>query len=141
MRITEELFARGHPNVLAKHPTTFEITKESNLTRRGNCVIGVEATKGPNALSRQFRYQCQNSESRIVVELEAKGILEVIEGRGSPKLTFSHPAEMVGRTSSFVSNRTIMIQADRAARDLDRDFIGALRFSSTTLCIRIVVES
>ncbi len=140
MKIVEELLAQGHPNVLAEHPTTFEITKESNLSRRGDCVIGVNATKSLRDLSNEFRNLCRYSESRILVELEATGIAESIEGRGAPKLTLKHPSDMVGRKSSFVSDRTIMIEADRAARDLNRDFIGALTSSDTKLRVRITVE-
>ena len=140
MKIVEELFAQGHPNVLAEHPTTFEITKESNLSRRGDCVIGVNASIGPRDLSNEFRNLCRHSESRILVELEAKGIAESIGGRGAPKLTLKHPSDMVGRKSSFVSDRTIMIGADRAARDLDRDLIKALTYSETMLRVRITVE-
>jgi hypothetical protein len=140
MRIVAELLAQGHPNVLAEHQTTFEITRESNLSRRGDCVIGVNASIGPRDLSNEFRNLCRHNESRILVELEAKGIADSIEGRGAPKLTLKHPNEMVGRKSSFVSDRTIMIDADRAACDLDRDLIEALTYSETMLRVRIIVE-
>lgn len=140
MKVVEELLAHGHPNVLADHPTTFEITRESGLTRRGDCVIGVNATKGPRDLSSEFRNLCRHDESKIMVELEAGGVVESIEGRGGLKLTLSHPSDMVGRKSSFVSNRTIMIGADRAARDLDRNLIEALTSSDTKLRVRIIVQ-
>lgn len=140
MKIVEELLAQGHPNVLAEHPTTFEITKESNLSRRGDCVIGVNATKSPRDLSNEFRNLCRYSESRILVQLEAAGIAESIEGRGAPKLTLKHPSEMVGRKSSFVSDHTIMIEADRGARDIDRDLIEALTSPDTKLRVCITVE-
>lgn len=140
MKVAQELLAYGHPNILAKHPTTFEITKASDLTRRGDCVIGVKATKGPRDLSLELRGLCMKSESTILVELEAGGMTEVIEGRGSPNLTLRHSTEMVGRKSSFASDRTIMVRADRAACDLDRDFVKALSSPATKLRVRITVE-
>ena len=140
MRVVEELFAQGHPNVLAEHPTTFEITKDTKLNRRGDCVIGVNATKGPRDLSYEFRNLCTHYESRIMVQLEAAGIVESINGRGSPRLTLSHSSELVGRKSSYTSGRTIMIMADRAARDLNRELIDALTYSGTRLRVRIIVE-
>lgn len=36
-------FAYGHPNITAKHKTTFEFTKDSELTLAGDCIIGVKA--------------------------------------------------------------------------------------------------
>ena len=140
MKIVEELLAQGHSNVLAEHPTTFEITKEPNLSRRGDCVIGVSATKSLRDFSNEFRNLCRHSESKILVELEAAGLLESIEGRGAPRLALNHPSDMVGRKSSFVSDRTIMIGADRAARDLNREFIEALTSPETKLRVRITVE-
>jgi hypothetical protein len=140
LRIVEELCAQGHPHVLAKHPTTFEITKDGELTRRGDCVIGVNATKGPRDLSSEFRNLCAHDESRIFVELEAAGFSDSIEGGGSRRLTLNHSSELVGRKSSYVSDRTIMIRADRAACDLDRELIDALTSSDTRLRVRITVE-
>jgi hypothetical protein len=125
---------------MATHPTTFEITKHTELTRRGDCIIGVNANKGPLDLSYDFKELCRHDESTIRVELEAAGITESIEGRGSPKLSFDHQSEFVGRTSSYVSNRTIMLRADKAASDLNRELIDALTHSDTRLLVRIIVE-
>lgn len=140
MKLIEELFAQGHSNVVAKHLKTFEITKHANLTRRGDCVIAVNATKGPRDLSAEFKNLCRHDESEILVELEVGGIVEYIEGRGGAKLTLSHSSEMVGRKSSYVSDRTIMIRSDKAACDLGREIIDALTSSSARLHVRITVE-
>lgn len=140
MRSVEELCAQGHPNVLAKHPTTFEVTKDTALTLRGDCVIGVNANKGPRDFSEQFIDLCRHDESRIQIQLQADGIVDLIEGRGSRKLTFKHSSESVGRKSSFASSRTIMVKADRAARDLNRELIDALTRCETKLWVRITVE-
>jgi len=140
LRVTQYLYARGHPNVIAKHPTTFEITKHIQLTKRGDCVIAVQANKAPVDLSTEFRNLCKSDEARIMVELRAAGIAETIEGRGSRMLTLSHSSEIVGRKSSYVSDRTLMIRADKAACDIDRDLIRALKSPSTKLQITIIGE-
>jgi hypothetical protein len=140
LRSVEELTAQGHPNILATHPTTFELTKDKALTRRGDCIIGVNANKGPCDFSHRFVALCRHDESRIRVELRAGGIVEWIEGRGSRGLTFKHPSELVGRTSSFTSSRTFMVSADKAARDLNRELIDVLTSPKTKLIVRITVE-
>ncbi|MEM2131517.1 MAG: DUF371 domain-containing protein, partial [Candidatus Woesearchaeota archaeon] len=33
----------GHENLLGNHKNSFEFTKEKELTKRGNCIIGVMA--------------------------------------------------------------------------------------------------
>ena len=126
--------------MIARHPTTFEITKHAQLSKRGDCVIAVQATKGLADFSTEFRNLCKRDEARIIVQLKAAGIVESIEGSGSCGLTLSHPAEMVGRKSTYLSDRTIMIRADRAACDINRDLVYELQSPSTTLHIRVIAE-
>ena len=119
---------------------TFEITKDRELSKRGNCVIGVHASKGPKDLGFAFKNACRRDEAKITLTMEAQGIRETIHGFGNPNLTFAHPYEIVGRTSAFISGRTIMIRADKAARDLDRRLIKALQSPETTVNIQLLVE-
>ena len=41
----------GHPNIRAWHGKTIEITKDNNLTLKGDCIVGVRASKGCSELS------------------------------------------------------------------------------------------
>jgi hypothetical protein len=140
LRVTEELFARGHPSIIAKHRTTFEITRDSNVTKRGDCILAVRATRGLSDLSAGFRKLCMNNEAKISVALEAEGIKEVIEGTGSSGLTLGHANEIVGRRSAYVSDRTLMVHADKAACDVNRDLINVLKSQTATVRIVITVE-
>jgi hypothetical protein len=140
LRVVEVLYAWGHPNVIAKHQTTFEVTKHSDLTKRGDCVLAVRASKGPADLSSKFKNLCKQEEARIMVELSAAGIVESVQGRGSPGLTLAHSSEFVGRKSTYVSDRTLMVRADKAASDIDRELIRALKFHHTRLEIRLIAE-
>ena len=140
MRLVEELSAWGHQNVLGMHGMTFEITRDHDLSRRGDCVIGVSASKGPKDLSFDFRRACGRGDARISVRLEALRLVDVIHGSGSEHLDFGHPTEMVGRKSSFTSGRTIMVKADKAACDIDRRLIEALKSTMTKLNVRLTVE-
>ena len=119
---------------------TFEITKEESLTKRGDCVIAVEATKGLGELSLDLRNLCRRDDARILVELRAGGVFDSIEGRGGAGLILNHPREIVGRKSAYVSDRTLMIHANKAACDIDRDLVRALKFPDTKLDIRIIAE-
>ena len=140
MRVVEELEARGHLNVLATHPMTFEITKDHELTRRGDCVIAVGATRGLPDFSATFKRLCRNERTRIILELEAAGIVESIHGRGSPALQLNHLRDIVGRKSTYVSDRTIMIRANKAASDISRSLVRKLKSSDTEVQVRIVAE-
>ena len=81
-----------------------------------------------------------NDKSRILVELNVSGMVERITGSGSRLLTLTDEKDLVIRRSTYVSNRTLMINADKAASDLRRQFIQALRSSSTDIHIRLTVR-
>ncbi|MEM2818033.1 MAG: DUF371 domain-containing protein, partial [Archaeoglobaceae archaeon] len=40
-----EVSAFGHPNISAKHRTTLEVTKDNEISKRADCIIGVNANK------------------------------------------------------------------------------------------------
>jgi len=139
MIAVEEIFARGHANITAKHATTLEITKEINLTRNGDCIIAVGATKGLPELSERFRMLCADGNAKIILEIKAAEIIEIVQGRGSSSFTLSHHEDIVARKSSHVTDRTLIIAADKAARDINRKLVRALRSPNTSVRIRLTV--
>ena len=140
MKLVEKFFAKGHENVVGIHPMTFEITKDPHLTRRGDCVIAVNATKAPLDFSDEFKNLCRQENTRISIMLEADSIVDLIRGSGNPGLKFADQSDMVGRKSSYVSDRTVMVRADKAAKDLKRPLIKSLKSPGTTLTIHLVAE-
>ena len=141
MRLLETIYAQGHPNVLGTHKMTFEVTRDSQLSKRGDCVIGVSANKATKDFGFAFKEACRSEGARITVCLEAGGIAETIHGLGSRGLSFSNPKEIVGRKSLYTSDRTIMIGSDKAASDLDRRLIAALKSPNTKLKVQIIVDA
>jgi uncharacterized protein len=45
----------GHANIRSNHKKTIEITKDSHLTTRGDCIIGVNASAGCNDLPESLK--------------------------------------------------------------------------------------
>nr|MDO8078362.1 DUF371 domain-containing protein [Candidatus Freyarchaeota archaeon] len=142
MRIaTEVLYARGHPNVSAKHRTTLEVTAMEELTPRGDCIVAVASSKGAEQLSERFKKLARNENSRITMTIEADNLTETIRGYGDPRLTFSHPHDLVVRKSTYCNDRTVMIKADKAAIDLDRKLVELLKNPEKRVRITLRVEA
>jgi hypothetical protein len=139
-RIEETLDAHGHPMITSMHEMTFEITKETHLTRRGNCIVAVNASKGAADLSEEFKIAATNDSARITVILSAEGTEMKASGRGSSRLQFSHPTDLVARKSTYTCPRTLMISSNIAARDFPRKFIDAVRNPSCKITIRLTAE-
>lgn len=125
--IVEKIYAKGHKNIRSRHKTTLEITKEHNLTPKGDCIIAVSADKGLLDLSERFKNRLKDENSILEILIKSNGIEEKIIARGHPELTLSHPTDMVVRKSNFICGRTLAINSDKAAIDLDRRLVDRLR--------------
>jgi len=133
--------AWGHMMVRSTHKTTFEVTKETTLTRRGDCIIAVRADKGAADLNPKFKEYARREGSKITVTIEAGGVKEVVEARGDPRLTFTHPHDIVVRRSTYICGRTVAIKAKKAAKDLSRSLIEKLKSPNTRVKITLTVRT
>mgnify|MGYP000457014993 CR=1 FL=1 len=122
----EVVHAHGHENVSADHASTFEVTTDDYLTPAGDCILAIDADRAPSDFSREFVDACQDENATITAVLETPDERVTITGRGHPDLAFENDRGHVGRTSTYVDDRTIMVDADAAAADLSRDFVAAL---------------
>jgi hypothetical protein len=140
MRVFEEIEAWGHCNITAGNEATFEITKEDSLTKRGDCIVGVRASKGACELCEWFKRLAGKANSRITLTLKVDELVEVAVGRGSPRLTFKHPTDLVARKSSYTCERTLMIEADKAAADFSNVLIQSLKDPHQRIEVFLTVE-
>ena len=131
--------ATGHENVLSKHKSTFEITTDSTLTLKGDCIIGLNSSVTLNDFPQQLREKIMCDDTKIEILLETPNAKDKITGFGSSELTLSHPSDIVCRKSTFTCSRTLMIKADKAAIDLDEDLIKDLS-NCETLRVTISVD-
>jgi hypothetical protein len=140
MRVTETIHAYGHENIQSTNRTTFEITKETFLTKRGDCIIAVGSTKGAVDLSPEFKEAARHEHSRIIITIEASDQIEVINAWGNPRLSLTHLTDFVVRKSEYVCGRTLAIRADKAAKDLSRKLVEKLRNPDQKAKITMRVE-
>ena len=118
--------AKGHENVLSLHKSTFEITKDKDLSLSGDCIIGLDIDKSMEDFPEEFKEKLANDDTKVIVELKTPNASDTIDGYGHHDLTLSHPTDLVCRKSTFVCSRTLMIKSNKAAIDLNRDLIKDL---------------
>ena len=139
VRLKERIIARGHPNITALHYNTFQLTKEKSITRRADCVIGVEADKSISDLPEEIKKEIGAGKAlTVILRLPDYGIEEEVHAVGAPS-DFSHPTDIVIRKSNYVCSRTLAIKADKAAKDLSREMVELLKLPDTLLVLEIVV--
>jgi len=61
----------------------------------------------------------------------------MVEGRGDPRLTFSHQTDLVVRKSGFISDRTLMIHTDKSSMDIPRDMVRLLQDPTCRVTVEI----
>jgi hypothetical protein len=122
----EVVRARGHENVGAAHESTLEVTSDDYLTPAGDCIVAVEADRVPADFDPEFVDACSDHGAMITVTIEAGDHAATVTGRGHPDLSFENERSHVLRTSTYVDDRTVMVDADAAAADLDRTLVAAL---------------
>jgi len=133
--------AFGHENVIGEHKTTVELTSEGFLTLQGTCIIGVNAEMTLNDLDSDIKNLARLETTKIILRMAVGGIVEEVTGTGGSGLTYSDPTSMVARTSSYQCDRTLMINADKAASDLRRDFIEKVKESNPVIDCELVFST
>jgi len=113
---------KGHPNITAKHATTIAFTRDKSITLRGDCFVAVCCGW---SISSVFLKRLRTAE-KVTVEIECLGEKDTITGSGHPDLTPTEK-DLVIRKSDWVDSRTLMINADKAAKDLNGGLVQALK--------------
>ncbi|WP_298517518.1 DUF371 domain-containing protein [uncultured Methanobrevibacter sp.] len=121
------ILTKGHKNVSSLHKSTFEITKDVEIGPTADCIIGVDMDNSMLNFPEEFKEKIANSNTVIKVVLDTENGHDEITGFGHEDLTLTHPTDIVCRTSDYTCPRTLMIRADKAARNLDSNLIEDLK--------------
>ncbi|MCX8184984.1 MAG: DUF371 domain-containing protein [Sulfolobales archaeon] len=130
----------GHENVRALHRSTLEVTKDSYLTPRGDCIIGVASSKSALEISQCVKEVLRGGGLLVVVVATASGLYDYLYAEGSGRLTFRDSRRIVIRRSSYVDDSTIGIRSSKAAGDLDRSLVEALRRGERGFLVLVAIR-
>ncbi|MBV0901496.1 DUF371 domain-containing protein [Haloarcula salina] len=122
----EVVRASGHENVTGEHASTLEVTSDDFLTPAGDCILAVDADRVPADFDDAFVSACRDADATITATVAAGDHSDTVTGTGHPDLTFENERSHVLRTSDYVDDRTVMVNADAAAGDVDRALVSAL---------------
>ena len=126
-----EIKFSGHENIRSNHQKTLEITKESHLTPRGDCIVGVNATSSCSDLPEELKNKLRNPNSKIKFSIKVGDDDFVIKGKGHPDLILNHTDDIVIRKSDFICPRTLAIKCDKASDLLPRNMVSLLQDPKT----------
>ena len=122
----DKITAFGHPNILSNHKTTVEFTKEKHLTKKGDCIVAINADKSIQDISDELKSSLKKNK-KIKCKIYTNNYTDEIIGYGDKYLTFNHPTDIVLRKSNYICPRTLLINCNKAACDINRDLIEELQ--------------
>lgn len=121
--------AHGHKNVLSTHKNTIEFTHDNHLTKKGDCILGIDANYSLDKIKEA------NFAGKIKIRITIDNLSDEIIAEYNPLFADSH--EMVIRISNYQDKRTFAIRADKAAKDIKRELVERMRDPHSVLQIRI----
>lgn len=130
----------GHKNIRSLHPKTIEITKESHLTPRGDCIVGVNATSGCKDIPNSMKKKLRDPGSSINFSLKVNDHTFNFSGKGHKNLILSHTDDIVIRKSNFVCPRTLAVGCNKASDSIPRKIIRILQDPMTRGILTIDVQ-
>ena len=123
----EKITAYGHENILCTHNTTIELTKDDNVSKKGNCILGIKASKSCYDLNSELKDLIISGNKKIKVSIKAGDLMDSFYGFGNKDLTLLNKKELVFRKSKFICDRTVLIQCTKSSQDLNRKLVNKLK--------------
>ena len=112
--------AYGHKNLLASHKNTLEFTKDKDLSKNGDCILGVNSDFELSSIKEFIK-----GKEKIKVEIEVNGISDSFECNVNPK--FNDEEEIVFRLGEFSSERTLGLRSTKAAKHINREIVEKMK--------------
>jgi len=129
-----------HSNVQSLHTKTVEITRDEHLTPRGDCIIGVRASKACADLGEPLKRRLRANDSIVKMEIMVCGETFTMAGSGDERLSMLNAHDIVVRKTNFACPRTVSVRCDKASSDVPRKMVKLLQDSNAKGIFRITVE-
>ena len=123
----------GHNNILSTHNRTIEFTKDTELTKNGDCILGVKADFEQSQLQKLLKFK------KIKIVVAVDNLQDHI--LATPNKNFKSNRELVIRMGDFDSERTFAIRANKASSDLDRELVNALKSNKKALVTILSIDN
>jgi hypothetical protein len=130
----------GHENIRSNHKKTIEITKETELTPRGDCIVGINASYSCYDLPDSLKNKLRDPASKIQFSIKVEEHEFLLEGKGHEDLILTHKEDIVIRKSNFVCPRTLAVKCDKASDLIPREMVKLLQDPKTKGIFSIIVE-
>jgi uncharacterized protein len=99
--------------------------------------VAVNSSGAVRNLQEDLKRVLSSSSGRGRLALRVGPFEFLVEGKGDPRLTFSHDTDLVVRKSGFISERTLMILADKSSIDIPRHMVRLLQDPANRVTVEV----
>jgi len=121
-------YCYGHQNIRATHYKTIEFTKDSELTVRGDCIVGVRADFDGSELKKLS--------GKVKITVKVGTLKDMFKAVINPH--FDGENEIVFRKSKYNSKRTLGIRLNKGSNRLDRNIVQLMQNPDTVM--KVIIE-
>lgn len=122
--------ACGHSNIKAAHKSTIEFTKDTHLTPKGDCILGINSDFNLKEIKGFIK-----GKNKLTMKITAGNVSDTLEF--IPNQKFNDSREIVIRLGEYASERTLGTRATKAARHIKRELVEKLKQDRTRITISI----
>jgi uncharacterized protein len=138
--VEDEVIFFGHPNIQSLHLRAIEVTKNPNLTLRGDCIIGVRANKGCKDLNPSLQRLLKKEDSVVRLSIITGNLFYRLNAFGNSRIMLLDAQDIVIRKTNFVCSRTLCVNSDKASLDIPREIIRSLKDPERRAILSIYIE-
>ena len=120
----------GHQNILATHKTTLEFISGGQLSKAGDCIIGVK-TKFPD-----LTHFLDADKVTVTITVASHRFSTV----GAPNKKYVTGDELVIRMGEHSSGRTFLTRADKAAANMPRELVRLMQNPMQEITVEVSDE-
>jgi len=106
----------GHSNILCTHRNTLEFTKADYVTKKGDCIVGINSDFDSEKLKKL--------KGKLKITIKTKNVQDTINSTKCDEFSDNH--EMVIRKTNFKDKRTFAINSNKSAQQLSRELVKDL---------------
>lgn len=121
----------GHENTLSLHRNSIEFTKEDYLTKKGDCILGINADFD---IARVKEFVKEFHLHKVNVTISVPGVSDSFETVINSDFDSE---EMVIRKTDFLCGRTFGIKSTKASIDIDRKIVEYLTDANNSASVVI----
>jgi uncharacterized protein len=138
--VEDEVIFYGHPNIRSLHLRAIEVTKNPNLTLRGDCIIGVRASKACKDLNPSLQRLLKKEDSVVRLSIITGNLFYRLNAFGNSRIMLLDAQDIVIRKTNFVCSRTLCVNSDKASLDIPREIIRSLQDPERRAILSIYIE-